>query len=136
MTQPARRNLDAKRRRGVVLIIVLVVVIVLALAAYTFSDLMVAHRRVAAVNGKQLQARMLVQSGVEAIKQYLATDEATRLEAGGHFNNPTYFQTAVVIQEQNPLDRGCFTVVAPYFDELGMASGRSAVWFGKTSPRV
>jgi len=123
MTQLARQKNHAKRRRGVVLIIVLVVVIVLALAAYTFSDLMVAHRRVAAVNGKQLQARMLVQSGVEAIKQYLATDEATRLEAGGHFNNPTYFQTAVVIQEQNPLDRGCFTVVAPYFDELGLASG-------------
>ncbi len=117
------RRRETTRRRGVVLIIVLVVVIVLALAAYTFSDLMVAHRRVATVNGKQLQARLLVQSGVEAIKQYLATDEATRLEAGGHFNNPTYFQTAVVIPEQDPLSRGCFTVLAPYFDELGLASG-------------
>ncbi|MEO8497773.1 MAG: hypothetical protein ABI614_22125, partial [Planctomycetota bacterium] len=113
----------AKRRRGVVLIIVLVVVIVLSLAAYTFSDLMIAHRRVAAVNGKQLQARMLVQSGVVAIKQYLATDEATRLTAGGHFNNPTYFQKAVVVPVLDPKDRGCFTVVAPYFDELGLASG-------------
>ncbi|MCA9144165.1 MAG: general secretion pathway protein GspK [Planctomycetaceae bacterium] len=118
-----RKRRCSKRRSGIVLIIVLVVVIVLALAAYSFSDLMLAHRRVATVNGKQLQARMLVQSGVEAIKQYLATDEATRLEAGGHFNNPLYFQTAVVIPEQDPLDRGCFTVVAPYFDELGLASG-------------
>ena len=40
-----RRHQPA-RRRGVVLIIVLVVVIVLALAAYAFSDLMLAHRRV------------------------------------------------------------------------------------------
>ena len=113
----------SQRRRGIVLIIVLVVVIVLALAAYSFCDLTLAHRRVATVNGKQLQARMLVQSGVEAIKQYLATDEATRLEAGGHFNNPTYFQTAVVIPELDPLNRGCFTVVAPYFDELALSSG-------------
>lgn len=114
---------SAKRRRGIILVIVLVVVVVLSLAAYSFSDLMVSHHRVASVNGKQLQARMLVQSGVEAIKQYLATDEATRLEAGGHFNNPTYFQTAVVIPEQDPLYRGCFTVVAPYFDELGLSAG-------------
>lgn len=114
---------SSKKRNGIVLIIVLVVIIVLALAAYSFCDLMLAHRQVATVNGKQLQARMLVQSGVEAIKQYLATDEATRLEAGGHFNNPLYFQTAVVLPEQDPLDRGCFTVVAPYFDELGLASG-------------
>ncbi|MCA9118899.1 MAG: general secretion pathway protein GspK [Planctomycetaceae bacterium] len=111
------------RRKGVVLIIVLVVLLVLALAAYSFCDLMLAHRQVATVNGKQLQARMLVQSGAEAIKQYLATDEATRLASGGHFNNPLYFQTAVVLPEQDPQDRGCFTVVAPYFDELGLASG-------------
>ncbi|MBC8350422.1 MAG: general secretion pathway protein GspK, partial [Planctomycetes bacterium] len=114
---------SSKRRRGIVLVIVLVVVVVLSLAAYSFSDLMVSHHRVASVNGKQLQARMLVQSGVEAIKQYLATDEATRQEAGGHFNNPPYFQTAVVIPEQDPLYRGCFTIVAPYFDELGLSPG-------------
>lgn len=112
-----------RRRRGVVLIIVLVTVIVLALAAYSFCDLMLAHRRVATVSGKQLQARMLVQSGVEAIKQYLATDETTRREAGGHFNNPTYFQAAVVIPAQDPLHRGTFTVVAPAFDEFGLSSG-------------
>ncbi|MEX0818154.1 MAG: type II secretion system protein GspK [Pirellulaceae bacterium] len=112
-----------RRRRGVVLIIVLVTVIVLALAAYSFCDLMLAHRRVATVSGKQLQARMLVQSGVEAIKQYLATDEATRMEAGGHFNNPMYFQAAVVIPAQDPLHRGTFTVVAPAFDEFGLSSG-------------
>lgn len=119
--QPKRHSIS--RKRGVVLIIVLVVVIVLALAAYSFSDLMVAHRRVATVNGKRLQARMLVQSGVEMVKRYLATDEATRLEAGGHFDNPTYFQGIVVLPELDPLDRGTFTIVAPYFDELGLASG-------------
>ncbi len=120
---PTCKRRKPRRRNGVVLIIVLVVVIVLALAAYSFSDLMVAHRRVATVNGKRLQARMLVQSGVELIKQYLATDEATRLEAGGHFDNPTYFQGIVVLPEQDPLDRGTVSVLAPLFDELGLAEG-------------
>lgn len=126
----------SKQRRGIVLIIVLVVVIVLALAAYSFCDLTLAHRRVAVVNGKQLQARMLVQSGAEAIKQYLATDEATRLDAGGHFNNPTYFQAVVVLPEQDLANRGCFTVLAPYFDELGLASGGVRYGFEDESSRL
>lgn len=104
-------------RRGVVLIIVLVVVVVIALAAYTFSDLMIAHRRVTEVNGRRIQARMLAQSGVEAVKMFLMQDEATRAEAGGIYNNPFIFQGAVVIPEQDALSRGSFTVLAPLLDD-------------------
>ena len=105
------------RRRGVVLIIVLVVVIVIALAAYTFSDLMLAHRQVTEVNGQRVQTRMLAQSGVEAVKLYLMQDEATRLESGGHYNNPMFFQGSVVIPAPDAIDRGGFTVIAPLLDD-------------------
>lgn len=114
-----RRQIQSKNspRRGFVLIIVLVVVIVIALAAYTFSDLMIAHRQVTEVHGQRIQARMLAQSGVEAVKLYLMQDEATRGESGGHYNNQLYFQGAVVIPSQDPLDRGSFTVIAPLLDD-------------------
>jgi DNA uptake protein ComE-like DNA-binding protein len=106
-----------RRRRGFVLIIVLVVVVVVALAAYTFSDLMIAHRQVTEVNGRRIQARMLAQSGVEAVKVFLMQDEATRIDAGGIYNNPVFFQGSVVIPEQNALDRGSFAVIAPLLDD-------------------
>ena len=117
-----RRDLS-KRRRGVVLIIVLVVVTVLALAAYTFSDLMVSHRRVATVNGQRLQARLLVYSGMEVVKQYLMQDEASREQSGGHFNNPAAFQGIPVIPDLEPEFRGSFTVLAPYLDDAGLSMG-------------
>lgn len=104
-------------RRGVVLIIVLVAVVVIALAAYTFSDMMLSHRRVSEVNGRRIQARMLAQSGVEAVKLYLMQDEATRAEAGGHYDNPIFFQGVVVMPEPDPRDRGSFTVIAPLLDD-------------------
>lgn len=112
-----------RRRRAVVLVIVLVVVVVLSLAAYTFTDLMQAHRHAAILSGKQIQARMLVDSGVDAVKLYLMADEATRAEMGGHFNNPYYFQAAKVIPALDAIDRGSFSVLAPILDENTFQAG-------------
>jgi hypothetical protein len=111
------------KRRGVVLIIVLIVIVVLSLAAYSFTDLMQSHRRGAMLSGKQMQARLLVDSGVETIKLYLTNDEATRAEMGGHYNNPLFFQAAQVIPELDPLSRGSFTVLAPLFEEQAAQTG-------------
>ena len=88
---------------GVILVVVLVVVALLSLAAYTFAELMLTHYRAAQMNSRRLQTRMLVESGTEAVRIYLMQDEATRDEAGGHFNNPTYFQ-AVPVLISNDLD--------------------------------
>jgi DNA uptake protein ComE-like DNA-binding protein len=114
-------------RRAVVLVIVLVVVVVLSLAAYTFTDLMQAHRKAAILSGKQIQARLLVDSGIDAVKLYLMSDEATREEMGGHYDNPLYFQAAKVIPAVDAIDRGSFTVLAPLFDE---ATSQTGVRFG------
>ena len=110
--------------RGVVLIIVLVVVVVLSLAAYTFSSLMQTHRHAVKLSGQQLQTRMLVDSGVEMVKQYLSTDAATREEMGGHFDNPAMFQGVTVIPGTELDSRGSFCVLAPYpEDGAGQTSG-------------
>ncbi len=113
----------AARRRGMVLVIVLVVVALLALAAYTFAELMATHYGAALLNGKQVQTRVLVESGVEAVRMYLMSDEAARLDVGGHFNNPTYFQAIPVVTGTDASQQGDFTVVVPNIDDEGNLAG-------------
>ncbi|MDP6466350.1 MAG: type II secretion system protein GspK [Pirellulaceae bacterium] len=117
------RPVSEPRRRAIVLMIVLVVIVPLSLAAYTFSDLMLTHRHAALVHGKRLQARMLIDSGVEAVLQYLSTDDASQTEAGGHYDNPLYFQNMVVIPETDADLRASFTVLAPMPATDGMPMG-------------
>ncbi len=125
MSRPASKHepVAASRRRAFVLVIVLVVIVALSLSAYTFSDLMLTHRHAAIVHGKRLQARMLIDSGVAAVLQFLSTDDATQLEAGSHYDNPMYFQNAVVIPEMDADLRASFTVLAPMPATDGMPIG-------------
>lgn len=110
-------------RDGVVLIIVLVVLVVLALSAYTFCDLMVTHKESAILGGKQIQCRALVDSGGESVKLFLAQSRAARLEAGGTFDNSAQFRGIVVMPDEDPRRRGCFTVLAPNLDSAGNQAG-------------
>jgi hypothetical protein len=117
-----RRKATGAHRRGLVLVLVLIVIAALALTAYTFSDLMLTHRHAAKVNGQRLQARYLVDSGVESVKLYLALDPTSQTEMGGHFNNPLMFQGMVVLPGIDSEARGCFSVLAPYVDESGLGA--------------
>ncbi len=100
------------RYRGIVLVIVLVVIVVLALAAYTFTDLMVTHRRGTRWSGRQIQARLLAESGVAALQQFLALDEQQRKAEGGVFDNPHRFRGVVVMHHDDPSLCGGFSVVS------------------------
>lgn len=106
-------------RRGLVLIIVLVAVVFLSLGAYTFTDLMVAHRQSSDLAGKQLQARMCVDSGVDAVRLLLRQDPQTVTDSGGFFDNPTKFKALNVIYAETPEDRGNVTIIAPNIDDEG-----------------
>lgn len=114
---------QSPRHRGMVLVIVLVVIMALSLGAYTFSDLMLAQRHAVKVHGQRLQTRFFVESGVEVIKTYLAYDDTTKAEMGGHFDNPLMFQGQVVLPDADPQMRGGFAVLSPYVDETGDGSG-------------
>src|SRR5438067_8252250 len=94
-------------RRGLVLLLVLVVIAMLSLGAYSFTNLMLAHHEAAIATGRQVQARSLVDSGVTATQLFLSQPEADRLDAGGIFDNPQRFRGIVVLQEDDPLARGC-----------------------------
>ena len=114
---------DRRRRRGVVLIVVLVVVAMLALAGYTFTHMMLTHQHAAQLHGRQIQARVLVDSGVEYVRTFFTQEEATRVEMGGHYLNPPVFQAVPVMVDTDPRGRGNFSVLAPNLDELGNLAG-------------
>ena len=111
------------RRQGMIIVVVLVVVALLALAAYTFAQLMVTHLGAAKLSGRQLQCRAIVESGAEAVRLYLMQDDASRDEAGGHFNNPNYFQANPILMHQDPSQCANFTVVVPNIDDEGNLAG-------------
>jgi hypothetical protein len=118
----AARQLAA-RRRAMVLVLVLIVIVILSLGAYSFTDLMLAHHDGAIQAGRIIQARGLVESGVDAVRLFLAQPEDQRLEAGGIFNNLDSFRGVTLIEDDNPNDRGSFSVVAPNFDTDGNLQG-------------
>ncbi|MEZ6118955.1 MAG: type II secretion system protein GspK [Pirellulaceae bacterium] len=108
---------------GIILVVVLVVIAMLALAAYTFTDLMLTEKEAALLNGHQIQARNLVDSGVEQVKVYLEMTEDVRYASGGEFDNPALFQAVQVTTGVNATARGRFTVISPMMDSQGMWGG-------------
>lgn len=108
---------DVARRPGMVLVVVLVVIVVLSLSAYTFSQIMITHRDSARMNGRQLQSRALVDSGVDSVRMFLTQAESARDEAGGIYDNPTRFRGMTILQDADPTERGNFSVIAPKLDQ-------------------
>src|SRR4051812_8756490 len=106
-------------RRGLVLVLVLIVVAMLALGGYSFTNLMLAHHEAAVISGRQAQARSLVDSGVTATQLFFAQSESDRLDAGGIFDNAERFRGVVVLQDDDPLQRGVFSVISPGLDSDG-----------------
>lgn len=113
----------AARRRAMILILVLIVIVLLSLGGYAFTDLMLAHHEATILTGRQVQARALVDSGVEVVRLFLAQPDEQRLEAGGIFDNIESFRAITLIQDDNPNDRGSFTVMAPMLDSDGNLGG-------------
>ena len=118
-----RHELLKRDRSGVALLIVLIVIAMLALSAYTFCDLMIAEKEAAVLTGRQVQAKMLVDSGVDQIRLFLELPEQQRLDAGGAFNNTTLFQAIPVIDGGTAETRGRFGVLAPLMDDNGQFGG-------------
>lgn len=112
--------------RGFILLMVLIAVIILSLSAYSFSLLMLAEEEATILAGKRTQSRMLVASGAESVRLYLAQDDQTILESGGLWDNPNAFQ-GVLVRQDTPADEtttGYFTLIAPQMDDYGYLQGQ------------
>ncbi|MDX1946337.1 MAG: type II secretion system protein GspK [Pirellulaceae bacterium] len=84
---------------------------------------MLAHHEAAQLAGRQVQARALVDTGVQAVRVFLAQPAPTRQEAGGIFNNEERFRGVLVIDDPEPENRGSFTVIAANLDSDGNLGG-------------
>lgn len=124
-----------KNRRGLVLVVVLIAVTLLSLAAYSFTELMVSERIATDQHGRGVQARMLVDSGLDYAKAFLAYDYLTREDAGGTYDNPAMFQGALLIDANDPRDRGRFSFVSPLW-ESGEPTGMVRYGFESESARL
>jgi DNA uptake protein ComE-like DNA-binding protein len=111
------------RKPGVVLILVLVVVVMLSLGAYTYATLMRSHRTSALLTSRQLQAKLMVDSGVDYVRIYLSQPADAQAQAGGKYNNPQAFQQLPILYSEDPNERGYVTVVAPALDDDGNLAG-------------
>lgn len=105
------------RRGGMVLVIVLIVIVLLALAGYTFSNVMLTERKAAVLSCRRAQAAALADSGVEAARAVLLRDKAALRDAGGWYDNPTLFRGVLVADDSSSVERGRFAVVAPRVDD-------------------
>ncbi len=109
-------------RPGAILLVVLIVTSVLSLAAYTFSQLMLAEYEASLLYGRKIQARALAESGLAMTTEFLRETHDVQLQYGGHYDNPR-FSGQLVFDGGVPADRGRFTIIAPRMDEEGRYAG-------------
>src|SRR5207302_1980312 len=102
-------------RRGVVLIAVLIVIVLLTLAAYQYSELMMAEYRASVSFTRSTQARAYAESGVNYAALVLSDPNlfANRLN-GNPYDNPDVFRAVAVGETGGGGRQGYFSVIAPY----------------------
>lgn len=106
------RNLP-NPRAGIVLVMVVVVVAMLSLSAYGYTLLMQTENEAVILSGDRIQARRLVDSGVESVRVFLAQGEQIIEQYGGIYENPDQFQAILVRDDEDPAKIGMFSVLAP-----------------------
>jgi len=122
--QPSTFNSQPSTPHGMVLVLVLIVIALLALAGYTFSELMLTEHQAVMVQARAIQARALTDSGVALAEQFLTLEPQALDDAGGVYDNPTRFQAVLVTDDGTPRGRGRFSVLAPLTEEgEGAATG-------------
>lgn len=110
-------------RKGFFLIMVLVVVAVATLAAYSFTDTMLAFDDAANLVGDQVQTRAVAESAIEMTRLILSQSVEMRDSLGGTYNNPAVFQAIQVVPATDDARSVNFSIVAPALNEMGRLSG-------------
>ena len=111
------------RRQAFFLVLVLIVIVIASLSVYSFTGLMVAYDDAAYLSGDLVQARVAVESGVEAARLILSQPPDLRIDSGGLYNNPGLFQAITVSTGIDGVTPCNFSIVAPSLDDMGMYGG-------------
>lgn len=110
-------------RSGSVLLLTLIVVAMLTFGAMAFFERMFAEHRASRAHGRQIEARLLADSGVEYLKYVLLQDPTVLYESGGTFNNSDVMRGVLVVDDEQAAFRGRFTVLAPGLSDYGYYHG-------------
>ncbi len=119
------RNFAASRRlarRGTVLFVVLIVLVLLTLATFTFTRTMVAERNATSMYARDVQSRLLAESGIE----YAATllENPDDLVDQNFYHDPATFSGVVLVTGSNQRNTGQFSLLAPVERDLSAGSFR------------
>ncbi|MEC9091851.1 MAG: hypothetical protein VX776_11020 [Planctomycetota bacterium] len=119
-----KQNRDfTAQRKGVVLVMVVVVIAIMSLSAYGYTLMMQTESEATMLSGRRIQARRLVDSGVEHVRVFLSQGDEIIQQSGGIFDNPDYFQGVVVRNDEDPRMFGMFSILAPNMSEEGVQEG-------------
>jgi hypothetical protein len=113
----------SRPRRGFFLIVVLVVVAVATLAAYSYTETMLAYDEATHLSGDEVQTRAAAESGIEMTRRILAQPTDIRDSSGGILSNPNLFQAITIVSPEEDGRAVNFSIVAPGMDETGRLAG-------------
>lgn len=111
ISSPQNRRQIPHPRRGTVLIVVLVVIVLLSLAAYTFSELMIAEVEATERYGRAALSRAFADSGVELAAAWLGAPDEELPE--NLFHNLELFRGTLLVDNEADRGRGRVSLVAP-----------------------
>jgi len=117
------RNQYYRRREGFFLVVVLVVVAVATLAAYSFTETMLAYDEATHLSGDHVQTRAAAESGVEMTRMLLSQSAEMRDSVGGVLNNPAMFQAMTIVPPEIDGRAVNFSIISPGMDEMGRLAG-------------
>ena len=112
-----------RERQGIVLVMVVVVIAIMALSSYGYTLMMQTENEATILSGRRIQARRLVDSGVEHVRLFLAQGDEYIEQYGGIYENPDWFQGILVRTDEDPRLTGFFSVLSPTITEEGVQSG-------------
>lgn len=112
-----------RRPRGFLLIMVLLVISMVSLAALNFSESMLVAHETSRLDSQRFQARMMVESGLQTARLFVASTPIMRTEQGGAWDNPQKFQAINIVPHINPVFRGNVSMIAPSLDQAGVING-------------
>lgn len=123
---PVRRRAwhrRADKQRGFLLLTVLLVVSIIALASLNFSESMLTAHEASRIDSQRFQARMMVESGIQVARVFVAQPPLTREEMGGAWDNAQKFQAINIVPNADPIQRGNVSFIAPSLDQSGAIGG-------------
>ena len=117
------RSETRQPRDGFFLVVVLVVIAVATLAAYSFTETMLAYDEASHLSGDTVQTRAAAESAIEMTRRVLAQPATEQDAFGGLFNNPALFQAVTIVTPDVDGRAVNFSILAPAMDETGRLAG-------------